>query len=439
MITEMIRSGHVIRAAELLAQILGDTRMPADARMDTYFRAHKEMGKRDRGVVAELTYGVLRQLRLIDARLGDFSEGWPGYQRRVGALLMMQQGLSQRALLAYMDETMAKEIAESLRATPTNSLPLAVRYSLPDDVWDAWVAQWGEESTIALAQSLLSPASADIRINTIKTDTASVQAALTKLSFEVAPIDGVPNALRQKGRSPLFRTDAFQNGGFEMQDAGSQVVGALLPVSTGQKVIDFCAGAGGKTLQLAAAMGNKGSLTACDVSEHRLDRMRPRLARAGVDNVRIMPISSETDAKLKKFKGTQDAVLVDAPCSGSGTWRRSPDMKWRDLGLENLNKTQLSVLTSAARLVREGGYIVYATCSLLDAENEAIVQAFLATNNQFTRLPAQATLQQKGYTLPDSAFTEAGALALRPDLHGMDGFYAVLLQKVVVDSAIGNL
>lgn len=302
MITEMIRSGHVIRAAELLAQILGDTRMPADARMDTYFRAHKEMGKRDRGVVAELTYGVLRQLRLIDARLGEFAEGWPGYQRRVGALLMMQQGLSQRALLAYMDETMAKEIAESLRATPTNSLPLAVRYSLPDTVWDAWVAQWGEESTIALAQSLLSPASADIRINTIKTNTTSVQAALTKLSFEVAPIDGVPNALRQKGRSPLFRTDAFQNGGFEMQDAGSQVVGALLPVASGQKVIDFCAGAGGKTLQLAAAMGNKGSLTACDVSEHRLDRMRPRLARAGVDNVRIMPIASETDAKLKNSK-----------------------------------------------------------------------------------------------------------------------------------------
>lgn len=429
MITEMIRSGHVIRAAELLAQIMGDAKVPADARMDTYFRAHKEMGKRDRGVVAELTYGVLRHLRMIDARLGEMSEGWPGYQRRVGALLMIQQGVSMRGLEKYMDETMAKEVAESLRARPSHTLSNAVRYSIPDLVWDAWVAQWGETETISLAQSLLSAAPADIRVNTLKSDVNSVQQALTTAGFDIAPIEGLPNALRQPGRAPLFRTDSFQSGGFEMQDAGSQVIGALLPVAPGQKVVDFCAGAGGKTLQLAAEMGNKGSLIACDISEHRLDRMRPRLARAGVDNVRIMPLTSENDPKLKKLRGSQDAVLVDAPCSGSGTWRRSPDMKWRDMELSALNETQLSVLNAAARLPREGGYLVYATCSLLACENESVVQAFLANNPPYERIPAQPVLVEKGIHLPDSAFTEAGAVQLRPQLHQMDGFYAVLLRR----------
>ena len=429
MITDLIRPGHVIRAAELLSQILTDDKMPADARMDQYFKAHKEMGKRDRGVVAELTYGVLRHCRMIDARLGEMSEGWPGYQRRVGALLMIQQCVSMRGLEKYMDETMTKEVAEALRATPATSLPNAVRYSIPDLVWQAWVEHWGEAETIKLAQSLLSAAPADIRVNSLKATSAQVQQSLADAGFELAPIDGINNALRQAGRSPLFRTDAFQQGWFEMQDAGSQVIGALLPVASGQKVVDFCAGAGGKTLQLAAAMQNKGSLIACDVSEARLNRMRPRLARAGVDNVRIMPLASETDARLKKLRGSQDAVLVDAPCSGSGTWRRSPDMKWRNMELTALNVTQLSVLTSAAKLVREEGYLVYATCSLMPSENEAVVEAFLAQHPAYVRLSAQSRLAEAGFHLSDTAFTDQGALQLRPDLHGMDGFYAVLLQR----------
>ncbi|MBD3766648.1 MAG: RsmB/NOP family class I SAM-dependent RNA methyltransferase [Gammaproteobacteria bacterium] len=431
MIAELIRPGHVIRAAELLSQILTDDKMPADARMDQYFKAHKEMGKRDRGVVAELTYSVLRHCRMIDARLGEMSEGWPGYQRRVGALLMIQQGISMRGLEKYMDETMAKEVAEALRATPATSLPNAVRYSIPDSVWQAWEAQWGEAETIKLAQSLLSAAPADIRVNSLKATQTQVQQSLADAGFELTTIDGVTNALRQAGRAPLFRTDAFQQGWFEMQDAGSQVIGALLPVASGQKVVDFCAGAGGKTLQLAAAMQNKGSLIACDVSQARLNRMRPRLARAGVDNVRIMPLTSETETRLKKLRGSQDAVLVDAPCSGSGTWRRSPDMKWRNMELTALNATQLSVLTSAAKLVREEGYLVYATCSLMRCENEAVVDAFLAQHPEYVRLSAQSRLAEAGYHLPDTAFTEQGALQLRPDLHGMDGFYAVLLQRQI--------
>ena len=176
-------------------------------------------------------------------------------------------------------------------------------------------------------------------------------------------------------------------------------------------------------------MNNKGSLTACDVSEKRLDRMRPRLARAGADNVRIQPLTSETDSKLKRLVGTQDAVLVDAPCSGSGTWRRSPDIKWRGLDLASLNATQLSVLMSASRLVKPEGYLVYATCSLLDAENEGVISAFLAQHPEFVRLSSKEYLAKQAVVLEDSAFTEQGALSLRPDQHQTDGFYAVLLQK----------
>ena len=426
-----LRPGHVTRAAELLFQILGEDRMPADGRMDQFFRSHKEMGKRDRGVVAELTYGVLRQHRMIDARLGELTEGWPGYLRRISAMLMIQQGLSMRALEKYIDPPMAKEVTEALRAMPLNSLAPAVRYSVPDAVWDMWVAQWGEAEAEKCAQAMVMPAPVDIRVNKLKATREQAQQALVYADYHLSPVEGVPTALRQLTRVPLFRTDAFTQGMFEVQDAGSQVLGALLPVQPGQKVVDFCAGAGGKTLLLAANMGNKGSLVACDISEHRLDRMRPRLARAGVGNVRIMPIASETDSKLKKLKGTQDAVLVDAPCSGSGTWRRNPDMKGRDLGLDQLALTQASVLASASRLVREGGYLVYATCSLLDVENEAVVSGFLAQHPEFERLSAQTQLNSIDFTLPDSAFTEHGALALRPDLHNMDGFFAVLMQRKV--------
>ncbi len=426
-----LRAGHVTRAAELLVQILGDARLPADAQMEQFFRSHKEMGKRDRGVVAELTYAVLRQLRMLDARLGELSQGWSGYVRRVAALLMVQQGLSQRALEKYVEPDLAKEVAAALRAAPLNQLDPAVRYSLPDEVWLQWVAQWGEAEATSLAQAMLQAAPVDIRVNRLKATPEQVQAALETLGYTLAPVAGIPSALRQPTRVPLFRTDPFQAGWFEVQDAGSQVLAQLLPVVSGQKVVDFCAGAGGKTLALSAAMDNKGRLTACDISEKRLDKMRPRLARAGVSNVRIVPLSSETDSKLKRLVGTQDAVLVDAPCSGSGTWRRSPDIKWRGLDLPALQATQLSVLASASRLVKPEGYLVYATCSLLDAENEAVVTSFLANHPDFVRLSAQASLRERGIDLPDSAFNALGALQLRPDVHQTDGFYAVLLQRVM--------
>lgn len=424
-----LRSGHIERAADLLTQILESDRLPADAQMDAFFRAHKEMGKRDRGLVAEMVYGVLRQLRLLDARLGSHAEGGAAGRMRIAAWLVHAQGLARKALLPLLPEALVDTLLARLRENPAKGFDLPTRLSLPDAVWQAWVQQYGQAEAEKLAQSLLMAAPADVRVNRLKATVEQVQQALAEAGFTLETVAVAPLALRSQDRSPLFRTDAFLSGWFELQDVGSQIIGALLPVAPGQKVTDFCAGAGGKTLQLAAAMNNKGSLTACDVSARRLERMRPRLARAGVDNVRILPLSSETDSKLKKLKGTQDGVLVDAPCSGSGTWRRSPDLKWRGLDLDTLTTTQANVLASAARLVRPGGHLVYATCSLLDAENGQIVQAFMQQHPEFSLLPAQSVLTALGYDLPDSAFTPDGAVQLRPDLHATDGFYAVLLQR----------
>jgi 16S rRNA (cytosine967-C5)-methyltransferase len=228
-----------------LFQILGDDKMPADARMEQFFKSHKEMGKRDRGVVAELTYAVLRNLRMLDVRLGELTHGWSGYLHRVAAILMVQQGLSQRALEKYVEVDIAKAVAGALRAMPLNQLEPAVRYSLPDEVWLSWIAQFGEASATSLAQAMLQAAPVDIRVNGLKATPDQVKTSLAEAGYELSAVEGIPTALRQQSRVPLFRTDAFQAGWFEVQDAGSQVLATLLPVSSGQKVVDFCAGAGG--------------------------------------------------------------------------------------------------------------------------------------------------------------------------------------------------
>jgi len=215
------------------------------------------------------------------------------------------------------------------------------------------------------------------------------------------------------------------DGLIEVQDEGSQLLSLLLEPRRNEMVADFCAGAGGKTLHLGALMANSGSLYAFDVAPRRLDRLKPRCRRAGLHNVRTIAIQHERDSRIQRLTGKFDRVLVDAPCSGTGTLRRSPDIKWRSIDLDRLASAQASILEAASRLLKPGGRLVYATCSLLREENEDIVAAFLSAHADFTVQPVNELLARRQIPL----IMDGDWLRLLPHRHQTDGFFAAVLTR----------
>jgi 16S rRNA (cytosine967-C5)-methyltransferase len=276
-----------------------------------------------------------------------------------------------------------------------------------------------------LVTALNANAPLDIRANRLKCDRNQLRQRLMADGFELINVDSAPDALRKFSRAPLFATDAFRDGWFEVQDVGSQLVSILLDAKPKQRIVDFCAGAGGKTLHIAAAMQNKGTIYAFDVASKRLANLKQRLARAGVDNVRVQDIRDENDVAIKRQRNTMDGVLVDAPCSGSGTLRRNPDIKWRTLDMAALRETQLRILNAAAALVKVDGRVVYATCSVLNDENEDIVQAFLADHPNFELKSVAAILAEQHIKLEGVD----QYLRLWPHRHNTDGFFAAVLER----------
>jgi 16S rRNA (cytosine967-C5)-methyltransferase len=233
------------------------------------------------------------------------------------------------------------------------------------------------------------------------------------------------------GRPSIMAHPLYKDGAIEIQDEGSQLVALMADARPGQEVVDFCAGAGGKTLAMAAAMNNKGRVIASDVLANRLNRAKERFRRAGVHNIQTHPITGETDPWIKRHKGRFDRVLVDAPCSGTGTWRRNPDQRWRSLGpgLADLIPLQGRLLQSASRLVKPGGRLIYATCSMLPAENEDHAEAFLSANPDFTLVPSAdvwrtAVWPEGGPEVPTEPY-----LRLTPATHDTDGFFAALFER----------
>ncbi len=410
---------HLRESAELLETILTGA-LPADAQMERYFRAHRAMGVRDRGVVAECVYGCLREKRLLEHLSGTAAAAdWV-------AAFWLRRGLSARALAAagYPAQP-ARALAGRVRAADEKALPFAVRLSLPDWLAERLVAQFGAEEAEALARALNRPAPVDLRANTLKTDRETLRARLAEEGFACEPTPYSPVGLRREERTPLFRTRAFREGLFEVQDEGSQLVALLLEPRRHEMIADLCAGAGGKTLALGALAGNTGTVYAFDVSAARLARLKPRLARAGLDNVRIVALRHEREERLERLAGKLDRVLADVPCSGTGTLRRNPDLKWRTLDLGALSAAQRRILEAAAALVKPGGRLVYATCSLLAEENEAIVEAFRATHPEFELVPVADILARRRIPLvPEDAF-----LRLLPHRHGTDGFFAAVLVR----------
>jgi 16S rRNA (cytosine967-C5)-methyltransferase len=294
--------------------------------------------------------------------------------------------------------------------------------------YPAWLADTLGAAPDTELRALNAPAPLDLRVNQLAVSREQALAGLTEAGIKATPTRFSPLGLRVVGRPSLSQLQAFQDGWVEIQDEGSQLVALLADARPGQAVIDLCAGAGGKTLALAAAMANKGRLIACDVSEKRLERAVKRLRRAGVHNVERRALGPDAQSWLKRQAGRFDRVLVDAPCSGTGTWRRNPDMKWR-IGPDEitaLRSVQDEVLDRGARLVKPGGRLIYATCSLLAAENEQAIEAFLARHAEFQLLPVGGVWTA---VLAGDCPVDGPYLRLSPARHGTDGFFAAILER----------
>jgi 16S rRNA (cytosine967-C5)-methyltransferase len=408
-------------AADLLRSVL-KLDAPADGLVSMYFRAHRALGARERHTLAETTYTVLRQRLLLQ----HLAQGGSGpLERRLAILGWQGNEAFLRGALQPHEQAWLAEVDKIDRA----ALPEKLRHNLPD-----WLATPLREALgdgfWPLVQTLAEQAPLDLRVNALKYKREEVQALLAAADIVAEPTPYSPWGLRIQGKPALNKLDVFTQGGVEVQDEGSQLLALLTDARRGEMVVDFCAGAGGKTLALGAMMRNTGRLYAFDTSGHRLDALKPRLARSGLSNVHPAQIAHERDDRIKRLAGKIDRVLVDAPCSGLGTLRRNPDLKWRQSpkSIAELQARQTAILDGAARLLKPGGRLVYATCSLLPAENERVAEAFGAAHPDFAPLPAREALEAARVE-PAAALAEGPWLRLWPHLHHTDGFFAAIWQR----------
>jgi 16S rRNA (cytosine967-C5)-methyltransferase len=408
-------------ATELLRQVL-KLDQPADSVVSTFFRHHRTLGPRERHTLAETTYAVLRQ-RLLLAHLAQSGSG--ALERRLAALAWQGSETFLRGALGPQEQKWLAEV----NAIDRSGLSEKLRHNLPDWLAGLLKNELGDDFW-PLVQALEQPAPLDLRVNTFKAKREDVRAALAEAGVEAEPTPYSPWGLRVQGKPALQKLEVFTRGDVEVQDEGSQLLAALLAPRRGEMVVDFCAGAGGKTLALGAAMRNTGRLYAFDVSGHRLDALKPRLARSGLSNVYPAQIAHERDDRVKRLAGKIDRVLVDAPCSGLGTLRRNPDLKWRQSpkALEELGAKQRDILASAARLVKPGGRLVYATCSLLRSENEVVAGEFAAANPDFEPMAAGEALAAAQVSRAEELDVD-GRLRLWPHRHQTDGFFAAAWQR----------
>jgi 16S rRNA (cytosine967-C5)-methyltransferase len=393
---------------------------PADEALSRYFREHRSLGRQDRAFIAEAVFAVLRRKRSLAAAAGSAEP-----RALLIAALVRVLGFSGRALEEVLKPDEFALVAKA-KAFKLDAQPAAVRADLPDWLWEKLAAELGEAEALRLAQSMLNPAPLDLRVNLARTGREEVLEKLAADGLAGEPTPHSPAGVRLQGRPAINRHPLFEEGLVEVQDEGSQLLAWLLAPRRGEMVADYCAGAGGKALAIAMLMRGSGRLYAMDVSARRLAALAPRAARAGVTSIHPIALSGDNDARVKRLAGKIDRVLVDAPCSGFGTLRRNPDLKWRHgpEAVAELAAKQARILESAARLVKPGGRLVYATCSLLRQENDAIADAFAAAHPEFAPLSCRESLEAQRILLP------AGErLRLSPPEHGTDGFFAAAFER----------
>ena len=427
----MTPAARIAAAIDLLEVIEGAPKRPADAVANDFFRSRRYIGSGDRRAVSDRVWTVLRARRRIGWWLNDarqtarlliaaslLLEGWskPGVQQSFSGGQFAAPPLDRGEL-----GVLARIEGHTLDH-PT--MPDAVRLEIPDWLLPHLTARFGASLPAEMA-ALSEPATLDMRVNLLKGDRDQALAALAAEGWDAELTPLSPWGLRLDGRRPVTSGPAFQTGLIEIQDEGSQLVAAMVGATPAMRVVDWCAGAGGKTLALAGIMQNRGQIVACDVSAPRLEGAVRRLRRAGAHNVERHLIEAG-DKWLKRRAGTFDRVLLDAPCTGTGTWRRNPDARLRlkQTDLAELLLKQANILDTAQSLVRKGGRLVYATCSLLEEENEAQVSGFLHRHPAFSVVPLS-----QAWPFDQPPPNSGAFLSLTPARHGTDGFFTAVLER----------
>lgn len=438
----MTPSARVQASIELLESILTawqeKKRFPADKLLEQYFKSRRYIGSKDRGSIAELIYWILRHKATLGWWLEKYSASETARMYIISALALRND--IEKILVKeifdgskYSPERLDKKESELLNNLTGKQLlhkemPEHIRLNYPDWLGQHLSERFGDNLEAEML-AMNEQTGTDIRANTLKINRDDLLQKLKNEGFDCSPTPLSPLGIRLKKRAPIFTSKYFKEGMFEVQDEGSQLIAIIADAKPSMRIIDFCAGAGGKTLAMAAAMENKGRILAWDTSKKRLDQINIRLRRASIHNVQTHVIESEHDAFIKRHKLSADRVLIDVPCSGSGTWRRNPDLKWRFNidDLQEIIKIQQEILQSASRLVKDGGRLIYATCSLLREENEMQIEHFLKTNNHFKVVPIKKIWNK--YPPADNAY-DYEYLSLTPHQDGTDGFFAAVMEKL---------
>ena len=425
---QRITSLVVDHLAQLLAQVLRFDG-PADAVMSRYFKQHAKLGSRDRGLIAEAVFFALRRYASLRWMMQPAK---PERAPRLAALITLarQHGADALDPRALRSDERAVRHAFSKRL---DLAPRAAQAEVPTWLYDRVSRQY--EDADALFAAMNEPAPLDLRVNTQRAQRDQVLAELHAATRQHAPMNAEPTPYSPEGirlheKPGLTRWPLYQDGKIEVQDEGSQLIARLVAPRRGEMVVDFCAGAGGKTLALGSLMRSTGRIYAFDIHARRLAGLGPRLKRSGLSNVHPAAIATENDLRVKRLSGKIDRVLVDAPCSGSGTLRRNPDLKWRfdENELARVNEVQHKVLRAASRLVKPGGRLVYATCSLLAEENQAVIERFITEQPQFAPVPVVDVLRPQGISIPGLE-DAAPYFVMLPHRHATDGFFAAVLQR----------
>ncbi len=408
---------------ELCAHALSEASQfshPADAVLSRFFRNHREAGRQDRALIADTVYAGLRRWRLLET----IAPG-SGFRRLALAIWASLLGANLRELEVLFRRGDAEWVA-AIKTAAHLEQPFEVQCDLPDWAIAALRRRWDDATLLMHARALQQPAPLDLRVNLLKCKREDALALLAVDGLICHPTPYSPAGIRLDGNPPINRHPLFLSGDIEVQDEGSQLLAWLMEPRRGEMVVDFCAGAGGKTLAMGALMHSSGRLYAFDISAKRLENLRPRLARSGLQNVHPQRIDGERDSRIKRLAGKIDRVLVDAPCSGLGTLRRNPDLKMRqtEKSVEELREKQGAILKAAATLLKPGGRLVYATCSLLPEENQDIITAFLKEHATFALQSAGEIMKRQKIGIDCGDYFE-----LWPAVHGTDGFFAAVLER----------